>query len=63
MGIAIFQAVITNGLNNRFPKLEGYGTLFDIPRDLDGYHRIHALPNGPVRDGALQAFSESLRVG
>lgn len=62
LGIAIFQAVITTGLESRFPKLEGYGTQFQIPHDLEGYHRIHNLPEGPTREAALFAFSDSLRV-
>ena len=62
LGIAIFQAVITTGLESRFPKLEGYGTQFGIPRDLEGYHQLHDLPEGPTRDAALFAFSDSLRV-
>jgi hypothetical protein len=62
MGIAVFQAVISSGLESRFPKLEGFGTQFGIPRDLNGYHRLHDLPQGPMRDAALTAFSHSLRV-
>lgn len=62
LGIAIFQAVITTGLESRFPKLEGYGTQFQIPHDLEGYHRINNLPEGPTREAALFAFSDSLRV-
>lgn len=62
MGIAVFQAVISSGLESRFPKLEGFGTEFGIPRDLNGYHRLHDLPQGPMRDAALTAFSHSLRV-
>lgn len=62
LGIAIFQAVITTGLESRFPRLEGYGTQFGIPHDLEGYHQLHNLPEGPTRDAALFAFSDSLRV-
>ncbi|KAI5455350.1 hypothetical protein NCC49_000164 [Naganishia albida] len=62
MGIAVFQAVISSGLESRFPKLEGFGTQFGIPRDLNGYHRLHDLPEGPMRDAALTAFSHSLRL-
>ncbi|KAJ9112554.1 hypothetical protein QFC19_000571 [Naganishia cerealis] len=62
LGIAVFQSVISSGLQSRFPKLEGYGTLFGIPRDLAGYHKIHDLPQGPIRDGAVRAFSHSLRL-
>jgi hypothetical protein len=63
LGIAVFQSVISSGLQSRFPKLEGYGTMFGIPRDLSGYKQIHDLPQGPIRDGAITAFSHSLRVG
>lgn len=62
LGIAVFQAFITTGLESRFPKLDGYGSDFDIPRDLDGYHRLHSLPDGPEKQAALFAFSDSLRV-
>jgi hypothetical protein len=62
MGIAVFQAVISSGLESRFPHLEGFGTQFEIPRDLNGYHRLHDLPRGPMRDAALTAFSHALRV-
>lgn len=62
LGIAIFQAVISTGLDSRFPKLQGYGTDFTIPHDLAGYHQIHDLPAGPERDAALAAFSDSLRL-
>jgi hypothetical protein len=62
LGIAIFQALITTGLDSRFPKLKGYGTDFGIPRDLDAYHRLHALPNGTEKEAALSAFSNSLRL-
>ena len=62
MGIAVFQAVISSGLESRFPQLEGFGTQFGIPRDLKGYHQLHDLPQGPMRDAALTAFSHSLRV-
>lgn len=62
MGIAVFQAVISTGLESRFPKLQGYGTSFDTPHDLMGYHRIHGLPAGQERDDALSAFSDSMKV-
>jgi hypothetical protein len=62
LGIAVFQAFITTGLESRFPKLDGYGSDFGIPRDLDGYHRLHSLPDGPEKQAALFAFSDSLRV-
>ncbi|KAJ9107602.1 hypothetical protein QFC21_001061 [Naganishia friedmannii] len=62
LGIAVFQSVISSGLQSRFPKLEGYGTMFGIPRDLSGYKQIHDLPLGSIRDGAITAFSHSLRL-
>jgi hypothetical protein len=62
LGIAVFQAVISTGLESRFPTLQGYGTSFDTPHDLEGYHRIHDLPAGRERDGALDAFSDSMKV-
>jgi hypothetical protein len=62
LGIAIFQAVISTGLESRFPKLQGYGTDFNTPHDLEGYHQIHNLSDAQERDDALNAFSDSIRV-
>lgn len=62
LGIAIFQAVISTGLESRFPKLQGYGTDFEVPQNLEGYQRIHALPDGPEKSAALAAFSDSTRL-
>jgi len=62
LGIAVFQAVLTSGLRSRFPKLQGYGTDFGIPENLQGYRQLANLPHGPERDAALNAFSDALRT-
>lgn len=62
LGIAVFQAVLQAGLQSKFPSLEGYGRDFGIPQNLQEYHQIYNLPAGSERDGALTAFSESLKV-
>ncbi len=62
MGIAIFQAVLSSQLENRFTKIPGFGTDFGIPKNIEGYNQIHNLPAGPQRDAVLTAFSESLRT-
>lgn len=63
LGIASFQAVISNGLESRFSQSEWAGLLeWSIASlDSESYARVHALPRGPQKDQALSAFSDSIR--
>lgn len=62
LGVAIFQAVLSSQLDRRFRKLEGFGTRFVVPTNVDQYRQLYNLPHGPIRDGALTAFSQSMRT-
>lgn len=61
-GIAIFTAVLNDGLRARFEAIPGYGTLFEVPTNTEGYHAIHDLPEGEIRSSVLTAFADSFRV-
>jgi len=62
VGVAVFTAVLNDGLRSRFEAIEGYGKLFEVPTDTAGYHAIHDLPEGPIRQAVLTAFANSFRV-
>jgi hypothetical protein len=62
VGVAVFTAVLNDGLRSRFEAIEGYGTLFEVPTNTAGYHAIHDLPGGPIRQSVLTAFANSFRV-
>ena len=62
VGVAVFTAVLNDGLRSRFEAIEGYGKLFEVHTDTAGYHAIHDLPAGPIRQAVLTAFANSFRV-
>ncbi|WWC70488.1 uncharacterized protein I206_104439 [Kwoniella pini CBS 10737] len=62
IGLAIFTAVFNTGLRSRFSKIEGYGTVFTVPTGTQGYHALHDLPEGELRNSVLNAFADSMRV-
>lgn len=62
LSIAVFEAVLSSQLKSRFYGLEGYGTDFVVPTNLDEYHQMYNLPHGSMRDAALTAFSSSFRT-
>ena len=61
-GLAVFTAVLNTGLRSRFKKIEGFGTLFNVPESAAGYAQLHALPDGSTKTAVLGAFADSLRV-
>ena len=58
----MFTAILNDGLRSRFESIEGYETLFEVPTNTAGYHAIHDLPAGPIRQAVLTAFANSFRV-
>ena len=49
-------------MRQRFEGIPGFGTAFGVPQDTQGYHQIHDLPDGPVKDSVLAAFAQSFGV-
>jgi hypothetical protein len=62
IGVAVFTAVLNDGLRSRFEAIEGYETVFEVPTNTAGYHALHNLPEGPTRQAVLTAFANSFRV-
>jgi len=62
IGLAIMTAILNTELRSRFVKLEGYGTLFEVPESAAGYQTLQQLPDGPIKDAVLSAFADSLGV-
>ncbi|WWC89598.1 uncharacterized protein L201_004523 [Kwoniella dendrophila CBS 6074] len=62
IGLAIFTAIFNTGLRSRFSKIQGYGTLFEIPKGTEGYHKLHDLPQGQLKNDVLKAFADSMRI-
>ncbi|WWC61572.1 uncharacterized protein I303_104156 [Kwoniella dejecticola CBS 10117] len=62
IGLAIFTAVFNTGIRSRFSKIEGYGTVFTAPTGTAGYHALHDLPDGDLKNSVLKAFADSMRV-
>ncbi|OCF57159.1 hypothetical protein L486_04614 [Kwoniella mangroviensis CBS 10435] len=62
IGVAIFTAVFNTGLRSRFSKIDGYGTSFTAPTSTAGYHALHDLPEGPMKNAVMEAFANSMRV-
>ncbi|KAK8864562.1 hypothetical protein IAR55_001812 [Kwoniella newhampshirensis] len=60
IGLTIFTAVLNTQLRAKFSRIQGYGTAFTVPRDTNGYARLHRLPDGPMKDQVLNAFASSL---
>ena len=60
VGLAVFTAVLNSDLRTRFRKIPGYGTEFEVPQSASGYKALHELPEGPMKDSILRAFSDSL---
>lgn len=60
--MAIFTAILNDGMRVRFESIEGYGTVFQVPTDSEGYRALHGLPEGTLRTQVLDAFSDSFRV-
>ncbi|ORY34557.1 major facilitator superfamily domain-containing protein [Naematelia encephala] len=62
IGLAVLTAVLNSSLRARFEKIEGYGTVFQIPTGSQGYAALKDLPDGPTKTAVLKAFSDSLRL-
>ncbi|WVW83606.1 hypothetical protein I302_105627 [Kwoniella bestiolae CBS 10118] len=62
IGVAIFTAIFNTGLRSRFSKIEGYGSAFTAPTSTAGYHALHDLPEGEMKNRVLEAFANSMRV-
>lgn len=62
IGVAVFTAILNDGLRSRFGRIEGYGTLFNVPTDTAGYRALQALPEGNLKSTVLNAFADSFRV-
>ncbi|KAK1923520.1 major facilitator superfamily domain-containing protein [Papiliotrema laurentii] len=60
LGLAIFTAILNTELRSRFVKLEGYGTVFEVPESAAGYLALQELPDGPMKTAVLSAFADSL---
>lgn len=62
IGVAVFTAVLNDGMRTRFAKIEGYGTAFQYPESSEGYKALHDLPDGQMKTDVLQAFADSFRT-
>jgi hypothetical protein len=49
-------------MRSRFSQIDGYGTVFFFPTNLDGYHALHDLTDTALRNTVLWAFADSFRV-
>lgn len=63
VGLAIFTAILNTGIRQRFVKIPGYGTVFQVPEGTTGYKALHDLPEGETRTQVLEAFADSVKVG
>lgn len=58
----MLTAILNTGMRSRFSQIEGYGTVFFFPTNLDGYHALHDLTDTTLRTTVLWAFADSFRV-
>jgi hypothetical protein len=58
----VLTAILNTGMRSRFSQIEGYGTVFFFPTNLDGYHALHDLTDTTLRSTVLWAFADSFRV-
>ena len=57
----MFTALLNSELRDRFSKIDGYGTVFTVPRSAEDYRKLHELPDG-LKDTVIDAFARSFGV-
>lgn len=61
VGFAVFTALLNEDMRTRFEKIDGYGVVFEVPKNLEGYRRLQDLQPG-LKELVLRAFADSFRV-
>lgn len=58
-GFAVYSAVLNTSIKSKFSQIPGYGETFTAPSSAADYAALHALPDGPIKEAALVALTDS----